>query len=113
MVQEDFLAEVGAVYVHVDLGGVDALVAQHLLNGTQVGTAFEEMRGEGVAEGVRRHRGAYVGGDAQHAYDVEDGDARECRATAEAEEDEVLMARLGRDGVAVDEPGIEFVDGTL
>jgi len=50
MVEEDFLAEVGCVDVEVDFGSGDAFVAHHLLDGAQVGSAFEQMGGEGVAE---------------------------------------------------------------
>lgn len=45
---EVFLVEVG-----VDLGGGDVGVAEEFLNHTQVGAAFEEVGGEGVAEEVR------------------------------------------------------------
>ena len=42
-----------SIQVHVDLGGGDAFVAQHLLNGPEVGPMFQEMGGEGMSEGVR------------------------------------------------------------
>ena len=49
VVLQDFVAQAGAVDVDVDLGRGDALVAQHLLDGTQVGTALEQVGGEAVA----------------------------------------------------------------
>ena len=53
MVGEDFVAQAGAVDVDVDFGGGDALVTEHLLNGTQVGAALEQVGRETVAQGVR------------------------------------------------------------
>ena len=53
VVLEDFVAEAGAVDVDVDFGGSDAFVAQHLLDGTQVGSAFEQVGGKTVAQSVR------------------------------------------------------------
>ena len=43
VVSEDFLAEGTAVDVHIDFGGGDALVTQHLLNGAQVCPTLEQM----------------------------------------------------------------------
>lgn len=43
VVCEDFLAEGTAVDVHIDFGGSDALVTQHLLNGAQVCPTLEQM----------------------------------------------------------------------
>ena len=42
--------------MRVNLRGGDAFVAEHLLHGAEVGTAFDEVRGERMAEGVRTHR---------------------------------------------------------
>ena len=52
VVLQDFVAQAGAVDVDVDLGRGDALVAQHLLDGTQVGTALEQVRSARVALAV-------------------------------------------------------------
>ena len=41
-----------AVEVGVEFGGGNRLVAQHFLNGFQIGAAFNKVRGERVAEGV-------------------------------------------------------------
>ena len=43
VVGEDFVAEDGAVEVEVDFGGLDAFVAEHLLDGAQIGAAFEQV----------------------------------------------------------------------
>lgn len=42
MVLQYFLSDGSGVYVHVDFGGAYALVPQHGLYGTQVGTALEQ-----------------------------------------------------------------------
>jgi hypothetical protein len=39
--------------VSVDLGGAEAGVAEQFLHCPKVGSSFEEMGGEGVAQGVR------------------------------------------------------------
>ena len=46
VVREDFVAQGAGVQVPVELGGGDALVAEHLLDGAQVGAALEQMGGE-------------------------------------------------------------------
>ena len=46
VVREDFVAQGAGVQVQVELGGGDALVAEHLLDGAQVGAALEQMGGE-------------------------------------------------------------------
>ena len=45
--------EVGVGDVGVDLGGGDVGVAEHGLDGADVGAVHEEVGGEAVAEGVR------------------------------------------------------------
>ena len=45
------LAQEAPVEMGVELGGGYAFVAQHALYGTQVGTAFKQMGGKGVAQG--------------------------------------------------------------
>ena len=49
-----------AGHVSVDLRGPDIGVAEQLLDCSQVGTAFEQMRGERMSERVRM-QGAAVG----------------------------------------------------
>ena len=53
MVGQDGGLPGGGVDVGVDLRGEDGLVAEHLLDDPQVRPAFDEVGGEGVAEGVR------------------------------------------------------------
>ena len=54
MVFQYILVPGAGVYVRIDFGGEDGLVAQHFLDDAQVGTVFYQMGGEGVAEGVGR-----------------------------------------------------------
>ena len=54
-VVEDVALPGGAVDMGVDFGGEDALVAEHFLDGAQVGAVFDEVGGKGVAEGMRRY----------------------------------------------------------
>ena len=49
------LLQARAVYVRVDLSRGDVGVAQHGLDGTEIGAPFQEMRGERMAQGMRRH----------------------------------------------------------
>ena len=108
---DDLAAEEGAVEVGVELGGADAFVAQHHLYGAQVGAAFEQVGGEGVAEGVGRYvlLEAGAGGDGLEV--VEHGDAREAAAAAVAEEEDVLLARADVDGAALVHPRADFGEG--
>lgn len=49
VVLDDLLAQHLPVDVGVDLGGGDGFVSQHALDGSQIGSALEQMCGEGVA----------------------------------------------------------------
>ena len=42
-----------AVYMHVHFRSGNALVPQHLLDGPEVGTIFQEMGGKGVPKSMR------------------------------------------------------------
>jgi hypothetical protein len=48
-----YLSEVIPVEVGVDLGGGDAFVSEHFLDGAQVGTTFDEMSSKTMPEGMR------------------------------------------------------------
>ena len=52
MVGEDLCLPGGGVDVGVDLGGEDGFVAEHFLDDAEVGAALDEVRGEGMADGV-------------------------------------------------------------
>lgn len=51
---EDLLAEELDVEVGVYLGGDDALVTEHLLDGAEAGATFQEVGSKRVTKGVRR-----------------------------------------------------------
>ena len=50
-----FFLKVSAVHMCIDLSRRDVRVSQHLLNGNEVGSTLEKMRGEAVPERVRRN----------------------------------------------------------
>lgn len=112
VVEEDFFAQAGAVDVGVDLGGGYAFVAEHGLDGAEVGSALEEVGGEGVAEGVGRD----VAGDArlgaEFLDEVEDHDSADVfDAALDGDEDVVLVFGRYLPLVAVEEVELEFLDG--
>ena len=41
------------IHMSIDLGGDDVAVAEHYLDGAEVGTACQQMGGKGVAHDVR------------------------------------------------------------
>src|SRR6266576_2646098 len=53
------LFEPGGLYPSVDLSRGHARMAEHLLDGPQVRAAVEQVRGEGVAEGMRMDTSLY------------------------------------------------------
>ena len=54
MVGKDLFAEVRIVEMEIYLRGGDALVSEHLLYGSQIGSAFEQMCCERMPQGMRR-----------------------------------------------------------
>ena len=56
MMLEELAAQAGTVEMEVDLRSGDALVSQHLLDGTQIRSTLEKVSGERVAHGVRTDR---------------------------------------------------------
>ena len=75
----------------VDFGRGNALMAQHLLNGAQVGSPFKQVGGKTVAQGVRADDLAHACQFAQLLDDVENHLPREHGTTAVQEQD-VLVA---------------------
>ena len=108
----ELLAQELAVDVGVELGGAYAFVAEHGLYGSEVGTALEEVGGKGVAQGVGGDGARDAGTGGQHLYGVEHGDAREVLATAEREEEVVVLAGFGGDVATVVEPELQLAHGT-
>jgi hypothetical protein len=56
----------------VALRGGEALVAEHLLDGAQVGAFLQHVRAEGVAQRVRMHVGREAAGDSDLLDDAAD-----------------------------------------
>ena len=72
----DVAAEIVAVQVRIDLGGGDAGVAQHFLHGAQIGTAFNQMRGERMPERMRTDLLPHAGLHGKTLHEIEDRYAR-------------------------------------
>ena len=67
-------------------------MAEHLLDGAEVGAAFEQVGGEGVAEGVGRYFGRYAGLGGEVFDYVEYAHAGYAAACSGGEEDVVFFA---------------------
>ena len=52
---ENLVAQCRAVDVHINFGSLDALVPQHLLDGTQVGPSLKQMSSKRMSQRVRTH----------------------------------------------------------
>lgn len=50
-----YLFKMTPVYMYIYFGGCDALVTKHLLDSSKIGSIFQQVSGEGMAEGVRTH----------------------------------------------------------
>lgn len=97
--QQDFVAQTRGVDVQIYLGGCYRLMAEHLLNGAQVGATFEQMCGETVAQGMWRHVFIDAGRGGQLLDNLENHDARQ--AAAEAVEENDVLAAGTRSGAVV------------
>ena len=61
--------------MHIDVGGGDGFVSKQLLDDTQVGSAFEQVGGKGVAQGVWTDVALNAGQGGVLAQVVKHGDA--------------------------------------
>ena len=84
-----------AVEMGIDLGSRDAFMAEHFLDGAEVGAAFYEVSGKGMPEGMRGNIFGDAGLTDQVFQEEEDHDPRE-PATAAVEEKDIFMTRLDR-----------------
>ena len=98
------LSEERSVEVGIDLRCVDTFVAEHGLNGAQIGASFEQMGGKGVAQRVGRDGlvDSCIGGE--HLQHVEHCDAREVLPAPVADKHVVLFPSLRLYVASVREP---------
>ena len=85
-------------------------MAEHRLDGTQVGAAFQQGGGEGMAQGVRTDRLVDAGIDSQLLDDEQDHRAGEVRTTA-VEKHIILLTWFDVHLTTVVKPEGQFLDG--
>lgn len=78
----------------IDFSGEDAGVPKHFLDYAEVGTVFDKMRGERVAECVGRDGFADTGGKGLALNHIEYGNAAESASAGINESDVVIFGRL-------------------
>ena len=111
MVGEDLVAQAGAVNVDIDFGSGDALMTQHLLDGSQVGSALEQMGGKAVAQRVWADDLAHPSEFTQLFDDMENHLPGEHRASTVQEQD-ILAAPLGHlTGACLLQVEVNLLDG--
>ena len=104
------LPQHSSVYVCIYLGGVYALMSEHILDNTQVGSAFEQGCGERVPQCVRTYCFLYSSrlGLAFYHYQYHGS----CEVSSSAvEEHIILFAWFDVHPFAAFEPVIEFLYG--
>ena len=108
---EDGALPGGGVDVGVDFRGEDGFVAEHFLDDAEVGAVLDEVRGEGVTEGVRGDFFADAREQRLFLDEIENGHPAQ-RAAVFVEEGDVVEGRLGGRR-ARGEVGAEGVGGEL
>ena len=88
------------VEMYIYLGGSDAFVSQHLLYGPQVGSAFEQVGGEAVAQSVGADVFLNAAGFALFFNNVEYHDPAQ-PSSPTVEKENVFIAFLGGDVASV------------
>ena len=68
MMCENLFVKTVGIDMEIYLGSGYILVAKHLLDGSQIGSALEQVCGKGVTQGVRRYYAAYTGEFAETLY---------------------------------------------
>ena len=98
---EDRALPGGGVDVGVDFRGEDRFVAEHFLDDAQIGAVLDEVRGEGVAEGVR---GDFLADAREQRLlfdEIENGHPAQ-RAAVFVQEGDVVEGRFGGRGACVE-----------
>lgn len=80
MVGEELAAEMGAVEMDIELRGGEAFVAEHHLDGAEVGASFKQMSGKTVTQRVGTHCLGYPCGSRRFLYYIEHHHSRQSPA---------------------------------
>lgn len=112
MMLKDLFAQRLIVEVRIYLCCSDVSMSEEHLDDTEVSTTFEHGRGEGMAEGMRRNGFLDTCSLCLPLHHDEDHDTREVMAAA-VEEHIILLTRFDLHLLAVLEPQLQFVDGTV
>ena len=107
----DFTAQHIAVDMRVNFRSCNGLMPQHTLDCAQVGTTFKQVRGEGVAEGMRADIFSDSGFLCQLLNQVENHDTGDAVSPA-GEEDVIFKSFLDFAKITVEQPVLYFFDGT-
>ena len=111
MAAEYLVPESRRVDVQVNLGRGDGLVAEHHLYGAQIGAAFEQMRGERMAQRVRADIFNNVAACAQVFDDVKHHHARHFSAHT-VQEERIAVVVLYAFIATAFHPRFDGIDGT-
>ena len=110
MMLDNFTSESVPVDMCIDFSGGDGFMSQHALDGPQIGAAFQQMGGEGVAERM----GTDILGDAgffrQLFYHVKHHDAGDIIAPS-CQKYVIFVSFLDFSQVTVCKPILYFFDG--
>lgn len=104
MMLQYFLAQTAPVDMHVNLGRGNTFVPQHGLNDTQIGTAFQQVGGKGMTEGMGTDGFAQAALLDQLFYHVEYQDAGQLRTAPDTQKDIIFVPGTRLYPVAVGKP---------
>ena len=95
MVLHHFPPKETAIYMHIDFCRCYVFMPEHLLDGTQIGAAFEQMGSKGMAQGMRTDTFPDAALPAQILHNVEHHHTRHFSASPVQEKD-VFASTLWR-----------------
>jgi hypothetical protein len=101
-----------AVDMRIDFGGGNLFMSQHLLDSKQVGSPFQQVGGEGMAERMRAHVLFDTGHFCLLLDDMKNHDPRQSRSSP-AQEQDVFESLFHRDMVAVIQVVLDLLDRCL
>jgi len=111
MVLNDLTSQHIPVDMGVDFSGRNRLVSQHTLDGAEVGTSFQQVGGEGMAEGVRTDIFGDAGFLCQLFNQVKNHDAGNAISPS-GKKNVIFKSFLYFTKIAVEQPVFYFFDGT-